>query len=109
MDGGGGGAGGRVGQLCEFSGAGNEFANGSFNVEYHLPLAEEGPLDALGWGDGRMGEAALGKVRAQTARNAASMEHLSKTTYRAAGTKVRGEAPDVAKSVGRDGGFAMWR
>ena len=94
-----GGASGRAATLCEFGGVENGFADWSFKAQCHFPAME----------DGRVGEAALGKVRAKTAQDVASMERLDKTLFRAVGTKVKGEAHDVAESVEWDSGLELRR
>ena len=96
-----------MGAWREFSGVENEFADGSFKVTCQLPIVVEGTVDALERAAGRADVITLGAVRANTVQNVASMERLGKTPFRVAGTKVLGEAPDVAKSVARDSGFEM--
>ena len=103
------GAGGRIDKLCEFSGKEDDFADWSFKVKCHLSLMDEGSVAALEWAEGCMDEITLGTVRAKTVEKVASMEELGKTLFRVVGTKVKGEALDIAKSVERDSGFELWR
>ena len=64
-------------------------------------------MEALEWAEGCMGEITLESARTKTVQKVASMEELSKTLLRVVGTKVKGEARDIAKSVERDSGFEL--
>ena len=102
-------AGGRADKLCGLSATEEDFADWSFKVKCHLFLMEERSADALEWAERRVGEITLGEVCAATVPNVAGMEQLNKTLFRALGAQVKGEALDIAKSVGRDSGFELWR
>lgn len=56
-----------------------------------------------------VGKVAPEMVRAKPVKNITSTEQLGETLLRTAGAKVKGEALDVAKGVGRNGGSELWR
>ena len=61
------GAGGRMGELCEFSGTDDDFVDWSFKVECHLSLLDEGSAKAQKWAKRCMDEITLETVRTKTA------------------------------------------